>query len=312
MSTLDAFGWIVQPAHFAIPPEADPGDAALAADLVTANDRHLTLAREAGFGAVWVEDHMGWGDKAHLECFTTMAWLAGRHPQFRYGTMVCGQAFRNPAYLAKLAVTMHILTGGRFILGIGAGNNPTEHRQFGFPFPPPKERLAQTAEAIEVIRALWADPNVTVAGHHYAVSDATLAPRPEPPVPLMIGGGGERFTLRLVARHADWWCADVGPVEVFRRKARVLADHCRAIGRDPREIVHSQVTWISVEDDARDAIRWPDLHIVAGDPDDVARELRAFQDAGAQHFQVRFMDFPSTGGMERFVERVLPRLQSDR
>jgi alkanesulfonate monooxygenase SsuD/methylene tetrahydromethanopterin reductase-like flavin-dependent oxidoreductase (luciferase family) len=304
-----SYGWIAQPAHFHTPADVAPGDAALAHELIAANDAQVELARQAGFDTVWVEDHMGWGDKAHLECFTTMAWLAGRHPGLRYGTMVCGQAFRNPAYLAKLAVNMHLLTDGNFILGIGAGNNPTEHQQFGYPFLPAKERLAQTAEAIQIIRALWAGPDATVAGEHYAVTHAEVAPRPETPIPLMIGGGGEKRTLPLVAREADWWCADVGTVETFARKSAILDDQCRAIGRDPAEVVRSQVAWVSVEDDSRRAERWADLHIVAGDPDEVTRELLAFQDAGVQHVQIRFMDFPRIEGMERFVTKVLPRLR---
>jgi alkanesulfonate monooxygenase SsuD/methylene tetrahydromethanopterin reductase-like flavin-dependent oxidoreductase (luciferase family) len=308
MTAEISFGWIVQPALFVTPPDRDPGDAVLARELIAANDRHVDLVRQAGFDTVWVEDHMGWGDKAHLECFSTMAWLAGRHPGPRYGTMVCGQAFRNPAYLAKIAVMMDLLTEGQFILGIGAGNNPAEHAQLGYPFPAARERLAQMEEAIQIIRALWAAPEASFSGEHYAIHDATLAPRPERPIPLMIGGGGERITLRLVAQYADWWCADVGPVDVFRRKAWILADHCRAIGRDPAEIVHSQVAWVSVEEESSRAVRWPDLHIVAGDPGEVTRELRAFQDAGVQHFQIRFMDFPSPAGLERFIEQVLPHL----
>ncbi|HEU5433438.1 MAG TPA: LLM class flavin-dependent oxidoreductase, partial [Thermomicrobiales bacterium] len=131
------FGWIVQPALFDSPAGVDPRSADLARALVVADERHIALAREIGFDTIWVEDHMNWREKAHLECFTTMAWLAGRHPGLRYGTMVCGQAFRNPAYLAKLAVNMDVLTGHRFVLGIGAGNNGDEHHQYGIPFPPP-------------------------------------------------------------------------------------------------------------------------------------------------------------------------------
>ena len=303
-----SFGWIMQPALFSTPEGVDPRDIRLARGMIAANERHVELARSAGLDTIWVEDHMGWGEKAHLECFTNMAWLAGRHPGLRYGTMVCGQAFRNPAYLAKLAVNMSLLTGGRFILGIGAGNNGAEHRAFGYPFPPAGVRLAQTEEAITILRALWAESPATVRGAFYSIEGASSSPLPEDRIPLMIEGGGERKTLRLVARYADWWCGDVQPVEAFRHKARVLADHCAAVGRDPAEIIHSQVAWISVEEDASRATRWEDLHIIAGTPDDVTRELEAFREAGVEHFQVRFMDYPSPAGMERFVTTVMPRL----
>ncbi len=155
-----SLGWIMQPALFATPPGVAPWDARLARDMIAANEQHVELARAAGFDTIWVEDHMGWEERAHLECFTNMAWLAGRHPGLRYGTAVCGQAFRNPAYLAKLAVNMFLLTGGRFILGIGAGENGAEHQQFGYPFLPPGERLAQLEEAIRQLRSCYNRPPV--------------------------------------------------------------------------------------------------------------------------------------------------------
>lgn len=303
-----SFGWVMQPALFSTPEGVDARDIRLARQMLAANDRHVELARAAGFDTIWVEDHMGWEEKAHLECFTTMAWLVGRHPGLRYGTMVCGQAFRNPAYLAKLAVNMHLLTEGRFILGIGAGNNGAEHHQYGYSFLPPGERVDQTEEAVRVVRALWTESPATFHGRYYRVDGAFCSPRPDRPIPLMIGGGGEKRTLRLVAREADWWCADLAPVEVVRHKASVLAAHCAAVGRDPAEIVHSLVTWISVEEDSARAVRWDHLHIVAGNPDEVTRELAAYRAAGIRHFQVRFMDYPSTAGFERFVTKVLPRL----
>jgi alkanesulfonate monooxygenase SsuD/methylene tetrahydromethanopterin reductase-like flavin-dependent oxidoreductase (luciferase family) len=298
----------MQPAHFETPAGVDPRDSRLARELIAANEQHVELARAAGFDTIWVEDHLGWGEKAHLECFTNLAWLAGRHPGLRYGTMVCGQAFRNPAYLAKLAVNLQLLTEGRFILGIGAGNNGAEHQAYGYSFAPAGERLAQTEEAIKILRALWSESPATFQGKHYRVEQAYSSPLPESPIPLMIGGMGERKMLRLVAEYADWWCPDVAPVEVYRRKARVLADHCGAVGRDPAEIVHAQVVWVSIEDDPARLIRWDNLHLVAGSPDQVTRELEAFREAGVRHFQVRVMDYPSPAGLERFARRVMPRL----
>jgi alkanesulfonate monooxygenase SsuD/methylene tetrahydromethanopterin reductase-like flavin-dependent oxidoreductase (luciferase family) len=276
--------------------------------MITANEQHIELVRAAGFDTVWVEDHLGWNEKAHLECFTNMAWLAGRHPGVRYGTMVCGQAFRNPALLAKMATNMYLLTEGRFILGIGAGNNGAEHRACGYDFPPAGKRLNQTEEAIQVIRALWTQSPATYHGRYYAVDQAYSSPLPDGPIPLMIGGGGEKRTLRLVAQYADWWCADVGTVELFAQKARVLREHCAAVERNPSDIVHAQVTWLSIAEESSRAERWEHLHIVAGTTDEVTRELERFRDAGVEHFQIRFMDYPSTAGLERFVDRVLPRL----
>ena len=298
----------MQPSLFHLHTGGDAGNIQLARDLIAANDQHVELVRAAGFDTIWVEDHLGWGEKVHLECFTNMAWLAGRHPGLHYGTMVCGQAFRNPALLAKMATNMYLLTNGQFILGIGAGNNPGEHHEYGYEFLPAGKRLKQTEEAIQIIRALWTERPASFHGKYYSIDHAYSSPLPDGPIPLMIGGGGEKRTLRLVAQYADWWCADVEPVAVFAHKARVLADHCAVVGRDPADIVHAQVTWISVEEDSARAERWDHLHIVAGDPDEVTRELEAFGTAGAEHFQIRFMDYPSTAGLERFVTKVMPRL----
>jgi len=306
-----SLGWIMQPALFDTPPGRAPGDGEIARALIAANERHIELARGAGFDTVWVEDHMNWGDKAHLECFTNLAWLAGRHPGLRWGTMVCGQGFRNPAYLAKLATNLDLLTDGRFILGIGAGNNPGEHREYGYPFPAAGERLDRTEEAIQIARALWTTSPATFHGEHYRVDNAFCSPLPDHPIPLMIGGGGEKRTLRLVARYGDWWCADVGDAATFARKNRVLDRHCAAVGRDPGTIVRAQSTWISVDEDAARIVRWPDLHIIAGTVAEVARELGDFIAAGVDHFAIRFMDYPDTAGFNRFVEQVLPRLVRD-
>lgn len=305
-----SLGWIVQPALFDDPVDLDPSGWPLAERILSADEEHLKVALDAGFDTIWVEDHMGWGAKSHLECVTTLAWLAGRATGGpRWGTMVCGQAFRNPAYLAKVAVNLQMLTGGRFILGIGAGNNGAEHAEFGYPFPSAPRRLDQLEEALRIIRRLWLGGRQTFEGHHYEIRDAVVSPRPEPAIPLMIGGGGERRTLRLVADLAEWWCADVGTVDTFVHKSAVLDGHARALGRDPATIVRSQVAWVSVADDPADAVRREDLHVVAGTPDEVAAELLAFRRAGVEHFQIRFMDFPARAGMARFVEGVLPQLR---
>ncbi|HEX2171394.1 MAG TPA: LLM class flavin-dependent oxidoreductase [Dehalococcoidia bacterium] len=303
-----SFGWIMQPALFFTPDGVDPGDIRLARRMIAANEEHVERARSGGFDTIWVEDHLAWQDRAHLECFSNLAWLAGRHPGLRYGTMVCGQAFRNPAYLAKLAVNLFLLTDARFILGLGAGNNGTEHREYGYPFPSAGERLDQTEEAIRIIRALWTESPATFRGRHYAIDRAYSSPRPDGPIPLMIGGGGEKRTLRLVAQYGDWWCADIAPVAVYERKARILAEHCAAVGRDPQDIIHAQVVWISLTDDPARAIRWDHLHTVAGNVEMVAAELTAFRDAGVRHFQIRFLDYPDPTGMERFITDVMPRL----
>jgi alkanesulfonate monooxygenase SsuD/methylene tetrahydromethanopterin reductase-like flavin-dependent oxidoreductase (luciferase family) len=127
----------------------------------------------------------------------------------------------------------------------------------------------------------------------------------------MIGGGGERRTLKLVAQYAQWWCADIGNVEAFIHKSAVLDGHCRDVGRDPASVVRAQVTWIGFLDGGERPRDWPDVPIVSGSAESIARELVAFRRAGADHFQIRFMDFPSPDGMKRFTDEVLPVLERE-
>lgn len=307
MNKRVTFGWVTQPALFDTPKGRDPLSAELAHDIIRANDEHVEIARQGGFDTIWVEDHMNWGEKVHLECFTNLSWLAGRHPGMRFGTMVCGQAFRNPSLLAKMAANLHLLTCGNFILGLGAGNNPGEHCEYGYTFLPPGERVAQLEEAVKVVRALWSSSPAHYEGRYYSVHRAFCLPL-TPSIPVMIGGMGEKKLLKLVAEQADWWCADIAPVDVIARKVDVLRAHCAQVGRDPSEITHAQDIWVSVEADSASAVRWDNLHIVAGNPQEVACELKQYMDLGASHFQVRFMDYPCTAGICRFIDQVIPRL----
>lgn len=303
-----SFGWIVQPALFVSPPGTPPGSWDLARSILAADEAHARHALDAGFDTIWVEDHMDWVDRAHLECLTTLAWLAARVPAPRLGTMVCGQGFRHPSYLAKAALNLNVLSAAQVVLGIGAGNNEGEHRAFGFPFPPAAERIDAVAEQIVCMRALWTGRPAHVEGQRWTLSGATLAPAPRPPIEVMVGGGGERRTLRVVAEHADWWCADIGSVDTFRHKAAVLDRHCAEVGRDPREIVRSQVIWVGLGGDSEVAEQLRGLPVVRGTADEVTRELSAYRSAGVEHFQVRFLDFPGRRGMETFAEKVMPRL----
>ncbi len=205
------------------------------AEMLAKGERLLAAADAHGLTA-WFVDHLQSGDRPMLECFATLAHITGRYPALRVGTLVVGQGYRNPALTAKIAVTLHTLTNGRFILGLGAGWKEDEYRAYGYPFPPAGERVAQLDEAARIIKVLWREAPASFAGRYYQVAEAHCAPRPEPPPLLMIGGGGERRTLRVVAEHADWWNADYYSPDDYARKLEVLAGYCRAIGRDVAEI----------------------------------------------------------------------------
>jgi alkanesulfonate monooxygenase SsuD/methylene tetrahydromethanopterin reductase-like flavin-dependent oxidoreductase (luciferase family) len=248
-----------------------------------------------------------------MECFSLLAHAAGRAPGVRFGTLVLGQSFRNPALTAKIAATLQFLTGGRFVLGIGAGWKEDEYRAYGYLYPPASVRIAQLDEAAQIIRALWADAPATFTGVHYAVARAYCEPRPDPAPVLMIGGAGEQRTLRVVARHADWWNADYYSPAEYARKLAVLHDHCRAIGRDPATIVPTYFATVSLARDPDAVVRnMPfshrgEIYLVNGTPDDVTRKLEEFAALGVRHVQLSFMDFPSTEGLDLFLSDVLPR-----
>jgi F420-dependent oxidoreductase-like protein len=175
-----------------------------------------------------------------MECWTTLAALAPLVSRMRIGTIVAGNTYRHPAVLAKMAAQVDIISGGRLICGLGAAWQQNEHDAYGIPFYTVQERLARLDEACQVLKALWTQDRSTFKGRYYQLADAPLAPKPvqRPHPELMIGGGGEKVTLKIVARHADHWNVWGGP-DVLARKGALLDGYCRAAGRDPKSITRS-------------------------------------------------------------------------
>jgi alkanesulfonate monooxygenase SsuD/methylene tetrahydromethanopterin reductase-like flavin-dependent oxidoreductase (luciferase family) len=261
----------------------------------------------------WVIDHFQFDAEPILECFAFLAYQAGQHRGLRWGTLVLGQGYRNPALTAKIAATLQFLTDGRFILGIGAGDAQGEHLAYGYPFPPGRVRVEQLQETATIVRALWGGGPATFTGAHYRIENAYSIPVPEPPPVLMIGGGGERRTLGVVARHADWWNCDYYSPTEYARKLAVLHDHCRAIGRHPDAIVPTCYMGITVSHDASRLVRRRsmghrgEVHVIGGNPDEVTAQIEAFAAVGVRHMQLNFLDFPRTESLDLFLSDVLPR-----
>jgi alkanesulfonate monooxygenase SsuD/methylene tetrahydromethanopterin reductase-like flavin-dependent oxidoreductase (luciferase family) len=199
-------------------------------------DQHLAWLR-AGEGALtsaWVSDHLESGDRPLLEGWTTLTYLAALAPTYRVGHLVLSQSFRNPSLLAKMAATLQHLTGGRFILGIGAGWRAGEYAAYDYPFPSAGTRIEELREAIDLIRAMWTASPATFAGSHYRVTEARTEPLPDPPPKILIGGQGPKL-MRLVAEKADIWVWDM-PLEVYRVPYQRLVGHCEEIGRNLSDI----------------------------------------------------------------------------
>jgi alkanesulfonate monooxygenase SsuD/methylene tetrahydromethanopterin reductase-like flavin-dependent oxidoreductase (luciferase family) len=286
---------------------------------------HHTLQRlQPPIDSVWMDDHlMPWADwqskdTPYLECLTSMAYIAAAYPSLTVGASVICQSYRNPALLGKMIANLQLLTGGRLIFGIGAGWMEQEYRAYNFDFPPASVRLAQLEEAIQVVKQLWTAAPASYDGKYYRIDHAYCEPRPNPIPPLLIGGGGEQRTLRLVAQYADYWNIPGGTADNYAHKLDVLKEHCAAVGRDYEAIVKTwsaeAIAVAATEDEAqRIAAASPyNNHPIIGTPAQVADQLQAFVDLGVAYFIVRLVDFPDTAGIELFMQQVVPLLQAKR
>jgi F420-dependent oxidoreductase-like protein len=208
-----------------------------------------TAAEEAGFDSVWVMDHfyqlppLGGPDQPMLEAYTLLGALAARTRRVQLGTLVTGVTYRNPGILAKIVTTLDVISRGRAILGIGGAWYDVEHHGLGIGYPSDRVRLDMLEEAVQVCRAMFTGDDVSFTGVHYRLDHARNQPRPVQAggPKIMIGGGGEKRTLRLVARYADK-CNVTGDVATLARKIDVLRRHCADVGRDPAEV---EVTWMT-------------------------------------------------------------------
>jgi len=257
-------------------------------------------AEDAGFESLWVMDHfyqlpaLGGPSQPMLESYTLLGGLAARTSRIRLGTMVTGVTYRNPALLAKIVTTLDVISAGRAMLGIGAAWYDVEHEGLGVEFPPVRERMDRLEEAVQICRAMFREDEVTFEGRYYSVHGARNLPRPVQPggPPILIGGGGERRTLALVARYADY-CNIVGDVDTIRHKIGVLHEHCRAVGRDPASITVSRLSTLVLTNSAEETkATWEFLHEAAGPDaggfnvgteDEIVAQVEELAAAGVQY-----------------------------
>ncbi len=244
---LPDFSWIV---------DADPP---------TTMDRLRAVAESAessGFSSMWVMDHflqlppLGGPGASILEGYVALGSLAALTKRAELGTLVTGVTYRNPAHLAKQIVSLDALTGGRAVLGIGAAWYDTEHAAYGWEFPAVKERFARLSEAVAICRGMFDNETFTYHGTYYNVVDARVVPRPQRRIPIMIGGSGEKKTLRMVAELADM-CNIGGTAQIVAKKLAILDEHCAAVGRDPSDVKRTAMVslFVSPNDAERDSLR---------------------------------------------------------
>jgi F420-dependent oxidoreductase-like protein len=282
----------------------------------------IEAVQQGRWHSLWFSDHFlppvpgaGLEEETALEGWSMLTAAAAISERLMLGLLVTGNTYRNPALLAKMAATVDQISGGRLILGIGAAWYEREHEAFGWDFPRVKERCDRLEEAVELIKTLFtAQGPVDFKGRYYSLARAPLSPpcTQKPHVPIMVGGNGEKRTLRTCARFADVCNIDFnnpGSPELFRHKLDVLARHCEELGRDPGEIRKTMLIPLRLEDDEKRAAALRERRgdwVLFGPPDFVCERIQQYVDQGAE--EIMFSSVPTRPEyFQRIDEEVLAR-----
>ena len=276
-------------------------------------------AEATGWDGIWLADHF-LPDEDELipihESWITLAALARDVPRVRLGTLVAGNTYRHPALLANMVATLDNLADGRVVLGLGAGWQQNEHEAYGLDYGTTGSRLDKLEEACQILKGLFAEDYFDFAGNYYQLKRAPLSPKPKQrKLPLMIGGGGEKRTLRITAQYADEWNV-WGDVDILTHKMAILDQHCEAVGRDPKEIERSAVALLFLSDDQKYLQRIKDTDIamptIIGNVNEVIDTVGALKEIGVKELIVPDFTLGTLIGadqvkqdiMEKFVTQV--------
>jgi F420-dependent oxidoreductase-like protein len=287
----------------------------------------------AGYESVWVYDHFHTvpvpTQEVTYEAWTLMAALAATTDTVRLGQMCTCNGYRSPSYLAKVAVSIDGISGGRLEMGIGAGWYEHEYNGYGFPFPKPSVRIGELGEAVEIMKRLWTEDVVNFEGRHYKLDGAICSPKPvqRPHIPFWIAGGGEKLTLNVAARYASYTNFGLD-LDQFVHKSEVLKSHCEDVGSDFDAIVRSSnfnvvcgETETEVEEKIRSIVdRYrpfvseerlvrleQEFRVTAGTPEQLVAKLQPWVDAGLSYAITYFQDAAyDTSGLELFAREVIP------
>jgi len=283
------------------------------------------LAEALGYDSIWVYDHVHNvpvpAHEAVFECWTTLAALSQRTSRVRLGQMVGCAAYRDPGLLAKITSNIDVISGGRLDWGIGAGWYEHEFRAYGYDFPPAADRIRMLRETVEIVRSMWSEPDTTYEGRFFTLSGAQCDPKPvqAPHPPILIGGGGEQLTLRVVARLADRSNFGDKPEE-FAHKCEVLARHCEAVGRDYDDIEKTWSPEVFVRETEAEVRAvggstfgepfdsWQAGNLV-GTPDQVIERIGRYREMGCTSIIPWCRDYPATDTLTLFAEQVIPRVR---
>jgi F420-dependent oxidoreductase-like protein len=290
----------------------------------------VTRAENTGFDSFWVMDHfhqipfVGKPEEPMLEGWTTLSVLAGITTKIKLGTLVTGIIYRHPSVLAKIAATLDILSKGRLFMGMGASYFEGESSAYGITstgsFPSNQERLLRLEEAIQIIRKMWTEePTASFNGKYYQIHDAYCNPKPiqKPSPPILVGGSGERKTLKIVAKYADA-CNLFGSAETLKRKLDVLKEHCKSVGRDYDTILKTTLGAIIIDDykeiakkRVQQITRMPEEQIrefaIYGTPEDVSRQIKLLEEVGIQYLIVDLDPSRELEALEIFVNKIIKK-----
>jgi probable F420-dependent oxidoreductase len=280
-----------------------------------------------GYDSLWVCDHL-YGPQSPsipiLEAWTLLAGLAAVTSRAELGTLVTPAGMRNPAHLGKVIATVDNIAGGRVIAGLGAGWMPREFTDFGVPFLSTGQRLGQLRETIQLLKRMWSEPEVTLEGKYVQVRNLVCEPKPPRAVPVLVGGAGEKVTLRIAAEHADIWNNLAGHQAVLERKVASLREHCAAVGRPASEVIVSQQCLVTIAPDEASAGPMIDTakkifggHMgdptgplaIAGSPARVREQIQKHVDLGCTMFVMEFFGRDTKEPAKLFAETVLPHFQ---
>ncbi|GCE02714.1 LLM class F420-dependent oxidoreductase [Dictyobacter aurantiacus] len=280
------------------------------ADPVEAYEAMTRVAQEAealGYYSIWLYDHFHTvptpTQETTFECWTSTAALARDTKRVRIGQIVTCNSYRNPALLAKMASTVDVLSHGRLDFGIGAGWYEHEYRAYGYEYPDAPERLRHLRDAIQIILAMWTQEEATFEGKYYQVQGAINQPKgaQKPHIPLLIGGGGEKVTLKLVAQYADA-CNVGGDIANIKHKLAVLKNHCETLGRDFNSIRRTAIVDVcaiaeaeeeaiaKLTQDQRANLESLRKISLIGTPEQIRQRLAEYEEAGIQELIIHFVD----------------------
>ena len=269
--------------------------------IVMFQERNILPTALQHFDSLWIADHFYGFDKKtdpFMEAWTTLTWLAAKFPNVLLCHHVLGQGYRNPALTAKMAATLQMLSGNRFILGIGAGWRDDEYKAYGYEFPRPAVRFAELEELIHICRLMWTQDAPTFTGKHFHITEAAAPPKPEVIPPVCIGAYGEQIGLPMVGRLADMWNASTqGNVERWLIKRDIVRASAEKSGRNPSDIQIS----LTIEKPLPNTDEESEI---------LRTQLQTMADHGVEHFVMDFGHPQSTEPVMRFVEQVMQPMKA--